>query len=109
MIYLKLKDSLGFWEAAPDVWPETREQGSGVTSLPTYSNPNAVESLTANWERLISFFEFLAEHWKQLRITNVIESVFATVRLREPATKGARSRTKGLLMAFKLLDMAQQR
>ena len=34
---------------------------------------------------------------------------FATVRLRERVTKGAGSRTKGLLMAFKLLDMAQQR
>ena len=31
------------------------------------------------------------------------------VRLRERATRGAGSRTKGLLMAFKLLDMAQQR
>lgn len=39
----------------------------------------------------------------------MIESAFATVRLRERATRGAGSRTKGLLMAFKLLDMAQQR
>ena len=39
----------------------------------------------------------------------MIESPFATVRLRERATRGAGSRTKGLLMAFKLLDMAQQR
>src|SRR5690349_17615373 len=71
--------------------------------------PKAVESLTANWERLVSFFEFPAEHWKHLRTTNVIESAFATVRLRERVTKGAGSRAKGLLMAFKLLDMAQQR
>jgi putative transposase len=71
--------------------------------------PKAVESLTANWERLIRFFDFPAEHWKHLRTTNVIESAFATVRLRERVTKGAGSRTKGLLMAFKLLDMAQQR
>jgi putative transposase len=69
----------------------------------------AVESLTAHWERLVSFFDFPAEHWKHLRTTNVIESPFATVRLRERATRGAGSRTKGLLMAFKLLDMAQQR
>jgi transposase-like protein len=69
----------------------------------------AVESLTANWERLVTFFDFPAEHWKHLRTTNVIESPFATVRLRERATRGAGSRTKGLLMAFKLLDMAQQR
>jgi hypothetical protein len=39
----------------------------------------------------------------------VIESPFATVRLRERATRGAGSRTKGLLMAFKLLEMAQLR
>jgi len=71
--------------------------------------PRAVESLTANWERLVTFFDFPAEHWKHLRTTKVIESPFATVRLRERATKGAGSRTKGLLMAFKLLDMAQLR
>jgi hypothetical protein len=55
---------------------------------------------------LVTFFDFPAEHWKHLRTTNVIESPFATVRLRERATRGAGSRTKGLLMAFKLLDMA---
>ena len=71
--------------------------------------PKAVESLEANWQRLTAFFDFPAEHWKHLRTTNVIESAFATVRLRERATRGAGSRTKGLLMAFKLLDMAQRR
>ena len=44
-----------------------------------------------------------------LRTGNVIESPFATVRLRQRVTKGAGSRQKGLLMAFKLLLMAQQR
>ena len=71
--------------------------------------PKAVESLASHWDRLTALFDFPAEHWKHLRTTNVIESAFATVRLRERATKGAGSRTKGLLMAFKLLDMAQQR
>ncbi len=71
--------------------------------------PKAVESLTAKWERLVTFFDFPAEHWKHLRTTNVIESPFATVRLRERATRGAGSRTKGLLMAFKLLEMVQLR
>jgi len=71
--------------------------------------PKAVEPLTAHWERLVSFFDFPAEHWKHLRTTNVIESLFATVRLRERATRGAGSRTKGLLMAFKLTVMAEKR
>ena len=34
---------------------------------------------------------------------------FATVRLRQRVTKGTGSRQKGLLMAFKLLLMAQER
>src|SRR5712692_1644250 len=42
--------------------------------------PKAMDSLSANWERLVSFFDFPAEHWKHLRTTNVIESPFATVR-----------------------------
>ena len=49
--------------------------------------PKAVALLTANWERLVTFFDFPAEHWKHLRTTNVIESPFATVRLRERATR----------------------
>ena len=142
--------ALGFWAAAREVWPETREQGCWCHKLSNVLDklpkrlqprakralhemmyaerradceaarvrfeaeyrakyPKAVESLTANWERLVTFFDFPAEHWKHLRTTNVIESPFATVRLRERATRGAGSRTKGLLMAFKLLDMAQQR
>jgi hypothetical protein len=52
---------------------------------------------------------FVGRALEALAHTNVIESAFATVRLRERVTKGAGSRTKGLLMAFKLLDMAQQR
>src|SRR5262249_31362311 len=46
----------------------------------------------------------LLARWKHLRTSNVIESPFATVRLRQRVTKGAGSRTKGLLMAYKLLD-----
>ena len=69
----------------------------------------AVECLAKDRERLLSFFEFPAEHWKHLRSTNPIESAFATVRLRQRVTKGAGNRTKALMMAFKLLAMAEQR
>ena len=71
--------------------------------------PKAVESLRRDEDCLLSFFDFPAEHWQHLRTTNAIESTFATVRLRQRVTKGAGSRTKALLMAFKLLDMAQKR
>ena len=71
--------------------------------------PKAATCLVADREPLLTFFAFPAEHWTHLRTTNVIESPFATVRLRQRVTKGAGSRTKGLLMAYKLLDMAQRR
>jgi hypothetical protein len=57
----------------------------------------------------LTFYDFPAEHWRHLRTTNIIESPFATVRLRQRVTKGAGSRTKALMMAFKLLAMAEER
>jgi len=69
----------------------------------------AVDCLVKDREQLLTLFDLPAEHWKHLRTTNVIESAFATVRLRQRVTKGAGSRTKGITMAFKLLDMAEQR
>ena len=71
--------------------------------------PKAVESLTADQERLLTHFAFPAEHWGHLRTTNPIESTFATVKLRQRVTKGAGSRPAGLTMAFKLLTMAERR
>jgi transposase-like protein len=71
--------------------------------------PKAVESLLRDGEHLLTFFDFPAEHWKHLRTSNVIESPFATVRLRQRVTKGPGSRSKGITMAFKLLEMAQKR
>jgi putative transposase len=71
--------------------------------------PKAVTTLEKDADVLLTFFDFPAEHWKHLRTSNVIESPFATVRLRQRVTKGAGSRTKALLRAYKLLDMAQAR
>jgi len=68
-----------------------------------------VTTLEKDGDVLLTFLDFPAEHSKHLRTSNVIESSFATVRQRQRVTKGAGSRTKGLLMACKLLDMAQTR
>ena len=71
--------------------------------------PKAAKCLIKDRDALLTHFDFPAEHWRHLRTTNVIESPFATVRLRQRVTKGAGNRTKALIMAFKLLEMAQQR
>jgi transposase-like protein len=71
--------------------------------------PKSVASLRRNEDRLLTFFDFPAEHWQHIRSTNAIESSFATIRLRTRVTKGAGSRSRALTMAFKLLDMAEKR
>jgi putative transposase len=71
--------------------------------------PKAVDKLTKDRETLLTFYDFPAPHWVHLRTVNPIESTFATVRLRTRVTKGAGSRRRGLVMAFKLLDAAQDR
>jgi putative transposase len=71
--------------------------------------PEALMTLEKGADVLLTFFDFPAEHWKHLRTSNVVEPPFATVRLRQRVTKGTGSRTKGLLMAYKLLAMPQVR
>ena len=71
--------------------------------------PKAVTCLTAHREDLLTFFAYPAEHWQHLRSTNVIESTFATVRLRTKRTKGCGSRLATLTMVFKLVESAAKR
>jgi len=71
--------------------------------------PKAVASLIKDEEKLLSYYDFPAAHWQTIRSTNVIESAFATVKLRTRVTKGAGTRTRGLTMAFQLLVMAEKR
>lgn len=104
----KAKDALGEIMNAPTRKDAVEAIGAFKTDYEA-KYPKAVASLTKDQEELLTFFDFPAEHWKHIRSTNVIESSFATVRLRTRVTKGAGSRKKALLMAFKLLDMAQLR
>lgn len=71
--------------------------------------PKAVDKLVKDREALLTFYDFPAAHWVHLRTANPIESTFATVRLRTKVTKGAGSRRRGLVMAYKLIDAAQAR
>src|SRR5215471_18115761 len=68
--------------------------------------PKATECLAKDRRLLLRFYDFPAEHWMHLRTTNVIESVFATVRLRTEKTKGSGTRVACLTMVFKLMESA---
>ena len=69
----------------------------------------AVDCMRKHRDRLLEFYNYPAEHWQSIRSTNVIESVFATVRLRTYRTKGCGSRIATLTMVFKLIQSAQKR
>jgi transposase-like protein len=71
--------------------------------------PKAVETLNKDKESMLRFFDFPAVHWRSIRTTNPIESIFATVRHRSSRTKGAVSRESMTVFAFKLIMSAQQR
>ena len=57
--------------------------------------PKAAACLDADRDRLLTHCALPAEHWQHVRTSNVIESPFATVRLRQRVTKGAGSTHQG--------------
>src|SRR4029450_7753411 len=98
---------------------QCRRRGRDATKLPIRAAepdectrvrgqvPQGGRTLEKDADVLLTFFDFPAGHGKHLRTSNVNESPFATVRLRQRVTKGAGSRTKGLLMAYKSGDSAR--
>ena len=78
---------------ATRVAPTTIETQGEYRSSPLIASsflklvPKAVERLEDGWERLITFYQFPREHWVHLRTPNVVESLFAAVRLRTTAAK----------------------
>ncbi len=69
----------------------------------------AVECLEKDRDQLLAFYDFPAEHWKHIRTSNPIESIFATVRHRTIKTKGSLSRETALTMVFKRVIAAQKK
>jgi putative transposase len=71
--------------------------------------PKAVASLMEAGELLFTYFLFPKKHWKSIKSTNVIESMFATVKLRTDAARRIKTRESGLYLVFKLLTNHQLR
>ena len=71
--------------------------------------PKAVSKIVDEQDALLAFYDYPAEHWRHLRTSNPIESVFAPVRARTDITKGPGSRQAGLAMIFKLMEAAEGR
>lgn len=71
--------------------------------------PKAVETLSRDWERMITFYDFPREHWRHIRTTNIVESPFSVVRLRTGAAKRFKKVANATALIWKLLMVAQKR
>ena len=72
------------------------------------TDPKACATLTRDWERLVSFFDYPQEHWIHLRTTNIVESPFNAVRLRTDASRRFKKIENAEAMIWKLLLVAQK-
>ena len=98
-----------------DIWmAETRKEANAAfldLFVDTYGvkYEKAVAKLVKGRDELLAFYDFPADHWKHIRTTNPIESVFATVRNRTRKTKGCLKRKTALAMVFRLMMSAKKK
>jgi len=71
--------------------------------------PKATKCIEADWDRMVTFFDFPLEHWKHLRTSNVVESPFASVRLRTDAAKRFKKVKSASALIWRLLSVAEKR
>jgi putative transposase len=69
---------------------------------------SAAKLIDRDWERMTTFYAFPKEHWKHLRTTNVVESPFATVRLRTGAAKRFKKVKNATAVIWKTLLVAEK-
>lgn len=100
--------------------PEARRLLTGVWGAPTRAeaeirrdafiawlgsrHAEVAELLTRDWRALVAFYDLPRDHWKHLRTTNVVESVFAGVRLRTDVARRHGNRQNALFLVFKIVQ-----
>jgi transposase-like protein len=72
------------------------------------THPKAAETLTQDWPRMTTYYDFPREHWKHLRTTNPIESPFAAVRLRTGAAKRYKKVASATALIWRVLLVAER-
>jgi transposase-like protein len=80
------------------------ERKATVAWLRGRGQADAAATLLRDWDDLVTFYDFPAEHWRHLRTSNVVESVFAGVCLRITVAKRARVRENALYLVFKIVE-----
>jgi putative transposase len=71
--------------------------------------PKAVETLSRDWERMVTFYRFPKDHWIHLRTTNPVESPFSAVRLRTDAARRYKKVASAEALIWKILMIAEKK
>jgi transposase-like protein len=86
---------------------ERRRDAFGRRYRRTYAK--AVAILEKDWEAMVAFYDFPEAHWKHLRTTNVVESPFASVKLRTTAAKRYKKVENATALIWRVLCVAERR
>ena len=95
-------------------YAESRKQAEGRKGefqawCRRHGHEKAAARLDHDWERMVTFYRYPKEHWTHLRTTNVVESPFASVRLRTEAAKRYKKVPNATAVIWKVLRVAEKR
>jgi transposase-like protein len=94
------------------MYAETKEQAEKLRKqcVAQYRKlfPKAMDALERDWDRMVTYYDYPSEHWKHLRTTNIVESPFASVRLRTSAAKRFKRVENACALIWKLLCVAEK-
>lgn len=95
------------WQA--DSEKAARKLATGVVrDLRAAGYDRAASCLEDDLDRCLTFYQFPEAHWSHLRTTNVVESPFASVRLRTNAAKRFKKTKSGVYLVFEVLLRLQR-
>jgi putative transposase len=92
----------GVWGAPTRAEAEIRRDAFAAWLGPRHAD--VADLLTRDWRSLVAFYDLPQEHWRHLRTTNVVESVFAGVRLRTDVARRHGNRQNALFLVFKIVQ-----
>lgn len=69
-------------------------------------HPVAAETLTRDFERMVTFYQFPRKHWMHLQTTNIVESPLAALRLRTDVAKRYKHVDRATAVIWNILMVA---
>ena len=74
-----------------------------------HSYGTASEAIEWDWERMVIFYDYPKEHWRQPRTTNPVKSPFVGLRLRTDAAGRYKRVDREIAVIRKMLMVAEKR